>query len=44
MFIIATHDLEVAKKADRVVYLREGKIEREEVIKSELFVELQELL
>ncbi|MBU7017046.1 MAG: ABC transporter ATP-binding protein [Theionarchaea archaeon] len=34
-FIIVTHDSEVAKKADRIIFLRDGKISREELVKSE---------
>jgi len=34
-FIVVTHDSEVAKKTDRIIFLRDGKVSREEVVKSE---------
>ncbi|MFB0558868.1 MAG: ABC transporter ATP-binding protein [Candidatus Bathyarchaeia archaeon] len=38
--IIVTHDLEVAKRTDRVVHLRDGIVEREERVRSELLEDL----
>lgn len=38
--IIVTHDLEVAKRTDRIVHLRDGTIEREERVRSELLEDL----
>lgn len=32
-FIIATHDPEVAQKSDRIIYIRDGQIERDEVLR-----------
>jgi putative ABC transport system ATP-binding protein len=34
-FIVVTHDPEVAKKADRIIFLKDGKISRKEIVKSE---------
>ncbi len=34
-FIIVTHDPDVAKKTDRIIFLRDGRISREEIVKSE---------
>jgi putative ABC transport system ATP-binding protein len=34
-FIVVTHDPEVAKKADRIIFLRDGMVSREEIVKSE---------
>jgi putative ABC transport system ATP-binding protein len=39
-FIIVTHNLEVAKRTDRVIHLRDGAIEREEAVRSELLEDL----
>ena len=39
-FIVVTHNLEVAKKADRIIHLRDGRIEREERVRSELLEDL----
>jgi putative ABC transport system ATP-binding protein len=39
-FIIVTHNLEVAKRTDRVIHLRDGEIEREEAVRSELLEDL----
>lgn len=38
--IVVTHNLEVAKKADRIIHLRDGKIYREETVRSELLEDL----
>ena len=38
--VMVTHNLEIAKKADRIVHLRDGRIEREESVKSELLEDL----
>lgn len=34
-FIVVTHDPEVAKKTDRIIFLKDGNISREEAVKSE---------
>ena len=34
--IVVTHNMEVARATDRIVYLRDGRIEREEVLRSRL--------
>ncbi|MGD2247616.1 MAG: ABC transporter ATP-binding protein [Candidatus Methanofastidiosia archaeon] len=34
-FLVVTHDPEVAKKADRIIFLKDGKISRKEIVKSE---------
>jgi len=39
-FIIVTHNPEVAKKTDRIIHLKDGKIEREETVRSELIEDL----
>ncbi len=39
-FIVMTHNLEVAKRTDRIVHLRYGRIEREEAVRSELLEDL----
>ena len=31
--IVVTHNMEVARETDRIIYLRDGKIEREEILK-----------
>jgi len=33
--IMVTHDPEIAKKTDRIIFLKDGKVSREEVVKSE---------
>ena len=33
-FVVVTHDPEVAKKTDRIIFLRDGKISREEIVMS----------
>jgi putative ABC transport system ATP-binding protein len=33
-FVVVTHDPEVAKKTDRIIFLRDGKISREEMVMS----------
>lgn len=42
-FIIVTHDPEVAKRADRILFLRDGRVEREEVVRSEWVEDLMGL-
>lgn len=39
-FIIVTHDPEIAKRTSRIIYLRDGKTEREETVRSELLEDL----
>ncbi|MBU7032606.1 MAG: ABC transporter ATP-binding protein [Theionarchaea archaeon] len=34
-FIVVTHDPEIAKRGDKIIYLRDGKISREEIVISE---------
>ena len=41
-FIIVTHDPSVAKKTGRIICLRDGAIEREEIVRSELLEDLIE--
>lgn len=31
-FVLVTHSMDVGKRADRIVYMRDGKIEREEIV------------
>lgn len=38
--LMVTHNLEIAKKTDRIVYLRDGRIEREKIVRSELLEDL----
>jgi putative ABC transport system ATP-binding protein len=30
--IVVTHNLELARKSDRIIYLKDGRVEREEVL------------
>lgn len=41
--IIVTHDPEIAKKTDRIIFLKDGKVSREEVVKSESVEDLMDL-
>ena len=38
--ILVTHDPDVARRADRMIFLRDGRIQRDEALKSELFGDL----
>lgn len=42
-FIIVTHDPEVTKKTDRIVFLKDGKVSREELVKSESLEDIMAL-
>jgi putative ABC transport system ATP-binding protein len=42
-FIVVTHDPEVAKKTDRIIFLRDGKVSREEFVKSESLEDIMAL-
>ena len=42
-FIMVTHDPEMAKKTDRIIFLRDGKVAREEVVKSESVEDIMDL-
>ncbi len=33
-FVLVTHSVDVGKRADRIVYMRDGRVEREEVVSS----------
>jgi ABC-type Mn2+/Zn2+ transport system ATPase subunit len=41
--IVVTHDLEVAKKADRIIFLKDRKISREEIVKSDSVEDVMKL-
>lgn len=42
-FIVVTHDPEVAKKTDRIIFLRDGKVSRDEFVKSESLEDIMAL-
>ena len=42
-FVVVTHDPEVAKKTDRIIFLRDGKISREEIVMSVSVEDIMEL-
>jgi len=42
-FIMVTHDPEMAKKTDRIIFLRDGKVAREEIVKSESVEDIMDL-
>ena len=42
-FVMVTHDPEMAKKTDKIIFLRDGNVAREEIVKSESVEDIMDL-